>query len=82
MRAIAGTVIQSMHIQRELLGQQVLDLVLQEQPQARADFAKLYHGEKRIDKARPLGEQCTSDSAELTLVWSRISTEEQHAVGR
>ena len=77
VRAISGTVLQSMRIQRELLGQHLLDLVLQQQPLAGAGVAKLYHGATRVALSTPLGEQCAADSAEFTLVWVTVPREDR-----
>ena len=67
-------------IQNTQLGQDLLDLVLDEHPPIGVGIGKLLHGTRRINSSAPLVEQCPPNNVELQFVWQSISEEQQEKV--
>ena len=83
VRNMSGAILREMCIQHSLLGQHLLDAMLDLLPHTGhtgIGIWKLVHGIRCIDTSRPVLEQGVADGAELTLVWRRIALEQQHKV--
>ena len=80
VRTVSGTILTETHIQHALLGQDLLDAMLDIVEDTSRAFAKLLHGARRIDTARPILDQGVVDGAELTFVWVSIAKKRQRDV--
>ena len=82
VRTISGAILTEMPIQHALLGQDLLDAMLELLQHTGIGIAKLFNGAVRVDTSRPVLDQGVVDGAELTLVWRNVAKEVEAVVER
>ena len=69
VHTMGGNILLKTSIENTRLGQEVLDLALQQRPPTGTGIGKLLHGTRRVDPSVPLVEQGISNDVRFQFVW-------------